>query len=208
MVQSSMPTTSTLAGAVLAGGESRRMGRPKEGVRLADGRPMIEHVLDALRPHCGSIIILGEARGYPAEKHPELTYLADETPGQGPLGGVETLLASGRADRYLLVTCDQPLLTPPLLAPLVASAGERPTFLRTESGDPLDPFPCLLPTPWLDSVRGALSRNERSIRALIRNSVVDWLTVHDSLAVQTESFNDPAALDRHGLSAAQGGIEK
>ena len=35
-------------GAILAGGLSKRMGSPKEGVQLWDSRPMIEHVIETL----------------------------------------------------------------------------------------------------------------------------------------------------------------
>ena len=46
-----------MTGIVLAGGESRRMGMDKAFLKIA-GRPMIEHVLAALRRSAQSIIIV------------------------------------------------------------------------------------------------------------------------------------------------------
>lgn len=52
--------TPTTAAVVLAGGGSRRLGRPKQLIRLRD-RPMLEHVVDAVRswPVDTVVVVLG-----------------------------------------------------------------------------------------------------------------------------------------------------
>ena len=46
-----------VSGIILAGGLGRRMGGVDKGLELLQGRPMIEHVLERLRPQVGEIVI-------------------------------------------------------------------------------------------------------------------------------------------------------
>src|SRR5512145_2761512 len=49
--------SATVTGLVLAGGQARRMGGSDKGLVPVAGRPMVEHVIAALRPQVGSILI-------------------------------------------------------------------------------------------------------------------------------------------------------
>ena len=194
------PAPAPLMGAILAGGRGRRMGAPKEAVRLADGRPMIEHVIDAMRGAPAlKVAIVGACEGYPVSEKPDLIHLPDLHPGLGPLAGLEALLASGLAERYLIATCDQPLLRPELLTALAESPSSLPRFLITESGTRLDPFPCALPVGWLDHVQRAMAHEHLSVRDLVRNSDVEWFTVPDDHAQQIKSFNSMNQLKQEGM---------
>lgn len=66
---------------VLAGGKSRRFGSDKATVLLA-GRPLLEHAIEALRPHCDAVVIAGRSS--------KLVQALEDWPGpgMGPLGGV------------------------------------------------------------------------------------------------------------------------
>ncbi len=101
-----MSREQTFAGFVLAGGESRRMGRDKGLLRWRGGL-LIEHVARGLATACGSAVVIGHAERYGGlgfETH------SDATPGSGPLGGVCTALALGRADWNIVLGCDMPLI--------------------------------------------------------------------------------------------------
>ncbi|MEW6684465.1 MAG: NTP transferase domain-containing protein [Nitrospirota bacterium] len=177
-------------GAILAGGYSRRMGRPKEGVVLWDGRPMIEHVLDAMRTICRRVVIVGACRGWTPE--PPIIRLDDRQSGLGPLGGIETLLSSGLASRYLVVGCDQPLVTPPMLRLLLDPLNPGiPCFLRAEDGSELDPFPGYFPATWLPVARAALQQGRRAIRDVVRSDRSGWAVLPEALRRGVESLNTP-----------------
>ncbi|MCG3195690.1 MAG: Molybdenum cofactor guanylyltransferase [bacterium] len=177
-------------GAVLAGGKSRRMGVPKEGVVLADGRAMIEHVLDSLRPVCGRLAVVGECRGWRIPS--EIPHIPDLEPGQGPLGGIEALLASGLAGSYLVVTCDQPLLKPELLKRLIEkAAGGGPVFIRPFAGRELDPFPGVFPDVWLPAIHAALEEGRRGVREFLLSQAVEWVEVSEAEVDRIRSFNSP-----------------
>jgi molybdopterin-guanine dinucleotide biosynthesis protein A len=93
-----------LLGAILAGGRSRRFGSDKAEAML-DGRTLLAHVADALRPHCDALVLCGRA-------HREMVFLADRpAAGLGPLGGLCAALAYGKAAGFtgvLSAPCDVP----------------------------------------------------------------------------------------------------
>jgi molybdenum cofactor guanylyltransferase len=89
-------------GAILAGGKSSRFGGDK-GAALLNGKALIDHVADGLRPQVDALIICG--RDWPG-----LTYVVDRpAPDMGPLGGLCAALHYGAANGYAHVVsagCD------------------------------------------------------------------------------------------------------
>ncbi len=116
--------------AILAGGESRRMGRDK--AQIAIGREtLLERTARVAREVCPSVMVVGRARpdGWPL---PDVLFLRDDAPGQGPLGGLETALEHAAGRTVLLVACDLPRLTSDALTWLL-----REGAARASSGDGL-----------------------------------------------------------------------
>ena len=109
-----------LIGAILLGGQSSRMGRPKEGVLLPDGRTMLEAVIERVTRICPVKVLSGESVNLP-----NVLNVQDTTPGLGPMAGLEAILASGVAERYLIAACDQPLLGEAVLERLVGEPRAR-----------------------------------------------------------------------------------
>lgn len=179
----------TCVGAILAGGQSRRMGAPKEGVLLG-GRPMIEHVLSALNSVCAQVVIVGECRGYENNRMPRLP---DLRPGLGPLAGIEAVLRSGLGTGYLIAACDQPFLTPELLRRLLGEA-EEPKCFREEGGAGFHPFPCYFPASWLPRVEAALEAGKLSMRGLLGTDHPTWPLVSTEEAALLRSMNRPEDL--------------
>lgn len=68
---------------VLTGGASSRMGRHKPALEVA-GRPMVRWVVDAARPR--PTLVVGSALGVPGD----VTVVADDQPGGGPVAGLAT----------------------------------------------------------------------------------------------------------------------
>ena len=88
-------------GAILAGGEGRRMGGRKEEV-LFRGRPLWAHAWNALAPVTGPGILLQGRDRAPEGLEPS----PDRRTGQGPLAGIETALhrAGGQGLPGVVVT--------------------------------------------------------------------------------------------------------
>lgn len=106
--------TPSVSVAVLAGGQSRRMGTDKALLRF-EGVPLLGRVLRIVEQVSEDVFIVG-AR--PAYQEFGVRVVADGYPGAGPLGGIATALQHARHDRVLVVACDMPLLNLELLRAL------------------------------------------------------------------------------------------
>ena len=113
------------AAVILSGGGSRRMGVPKGGMLLPDGRNMLERTRDMLASFCGQVVISGNPHGAVGHQ-----VIQDLRPDSGPLAAIEAVLASGISPQYLMVPCDLPLLPAGLLARLLVGEDEGMACFR------------------------------------------------------------------------------
>lgn len=134
-----------LLGAILAGGHSRRFGSDKAEAVL-NGRTLLAHVADALRPHCDALVICGRT-------HREMTSLEDRPhAGLGPLGGLCAALTFGKEAGFTAVLsapCDAPDLPSGLCDRLLEEL--RPAYVADLPVVGL--WPCVLAEhlhSWLD----------------------------------------------------------
>jgi molybdopterin-guanine dinucleotide biosynthesis protein A len=187
-----------IAGAIFAGGQSRRMGQPKEGLRLWDHRPMIEHVAGALSFIGQPLIIVGNCLGYSLENNTRYRHLPDEQPGQGPVSALKTLLSTGLAEYYVIASCDQPRLEPELLQLLVSEIPQYPEhaiFFQAQDGSKLDPFPGLYPASMLPAVQQFIQDEHFSMRKLIQTQPVHWVDLPKDQKVCLTNCNTPAEVE-------------
>jgi len=93
-----------VAGAVLVGGSSRRMGTDKSLIEI-DGAPMAQRCAIALRAAGASpvLIVGGDSTAYESW---DAVHVADEWPGAGPLGAIITAFRKISADLLMVVPCD------------------------------------------------------------------------------------------------------
>ena len=100
---------------ILAGGMARRMGGQDKGLIELNGRPMIEHIIEALKPQVDSIVINANRN---LEQYRQYGYpVVEDIIGDyfGPLVGMASGLQACSSDRILTVPCDSPFV-PPVLA--------------------------------------------------------------------------------------------
>ena len=150
-------------GAVLAGGQSVRMGRPKHALPLPDGRPMIEAVADVMAQVCQEVVVVGSTDALATLQH-----IDDLRSRQGPLGGIEALLASGLDTQYLVCPCDVPLVTSDLLKALTVPSSAAATVLRIDAEDTVRRLPARLSAEALDTVRTLLDQKRRAVYQLMQ----------------------------------------
>lgn len=166
----------TLAAAVLAGGRGRRIGGGKPA-RLLGGRPLLEHVLDRLRPQVSRLLVSGPA-GDEALERPGLPVIADAVPGgRGPLAGLlgamDWLAVQAPECQWLLsVPVDVPFLPGDLLARLAAALADGGAEIAC-AGSAGTVHPVIALTP-------LLLRPELARMVLVEDGrkVKDWLGRH------------------------------
>ncbi|MCX2726500.1 molybdenum cofactor guanylyltransferase [Thermomicrobium sp. 4228-Ro] len=103
--------------ALLAGGQSRRMGRDKALLDFL-GEPLLARMIRRVRPLTDDLFIVASDR--PEYEQFGVPVVPDRFPGCGPLGGIDTALHAARHDYCLVLSCDLPFVNPRLLAALLA----------------------------------------------------------------------------------------
>lgn len=111
-----MPEEKGLSAIILVGGLSRRLGRNK-ALEVVVGRSLLQHVVDAVSPLAGEIVVVG-SRGSPfppVQCALPLKEVEDVREGAGALGGLYTGLLAAEYEDAAALACDMPLLSLPLL---------------------------------------------------------------------------------------------
>ncbi|MBI1945582.1 MAG: molybdenum cofactor guanylyltransferase [Deltaproteobacteria bacterium] len=175
-----------VVGALLAGGESRRMGQDKSALVIG-GRTLAEHALATLAAVSDRQVILGHGRGCPAD----VPRLLDAVPGQGPSEGLRALVASGLGDTYLVLPVDMPGVTADHLRRLLVALPGHGAACFTLS-DQLEPLPCAL-------VRSAeLRPGEKRLGALLAALQPARLALTQPEAESLRNLNHPEDLASEG----------
>src|SRR2546425_8445898 len=91
---------------VLAGGDSRRMGRPKAWIEVGD-TVLLRYVVERLAPAFSEVVV---AFGEPEQMEQLVPYrvVFDRKRDAGPLAGLEAGLIAARHDVLFAVACDMP----------------------------------------------------------------------------------------------------
>jgi molybdopterin-guanine dinucleotide biosynthesis protein A len=170
-----------IAGVILAGGQSRRMGGGDKGLLEVSGRPMLAHVIERLAPQVTGLVI--NANGDPGRFAPfGLPVVADTVEGfVGPLAGVLAGMrwaAANAPDARWIATAagDAPLLPRDLVARLREAADTRPGAIAlAQSRGELHPVIGLWPVALADDLEGQLAGGVRK--------VLHWTDRHGTIAV-------------------------
>jgi len=149
-----------IAGFILAGGESTRMGRDKALLEL-DGAALVVRTARLVETVSGTMTIVGAPESLGGLG---FTVLADDWPGAGPLGGIATALHASNASWNLIVACDLPYLTKAWLEHIVAralaSAADAVLPMNERGAEPL----CAMYQKKCEPViRAALERGTRKV---------------------------------------------
>lgn len=99
--------------AILAGGQSRRMGRDKALLPVG-GRPVVERVIQRVVPLSEDVTLITNTPD--TFRYLGYRIVGDLYPGKGSLGGIYTAIHSARYQYCLVVACDMPFLNSDLLS--------------------------------------------------------------------------------------------
>ena len=125
-----MPTDRPIAGVLLAGGQSRRMGGGDKSLRELAGRTLLARIVERVRPQVGALML--NANGDPARFQAfGLPVAADAVGGfAGPLAGVltglEWALAHAPGAAFIATfACDAPFVPEDLVARLARAVADE-----------------------------------------------------------------------------------
>ena len=167
---------------ILAGGMARRMGGDDKGLVELNGKTMIEHTIDRIKPQVKEILINANRN---QTRYAEFGFkvISDEHTGfLGPLAGMISAMGQTEADYLLVVPCDCPLLPLDLVPRMLAAIKTEDAEIAVASdGEYEQPVVLLLKPSLRDSMKAFLEAGERKVDF--------WYAKHHFVV---ESFADQA----------------
>jgi molybdopterin-guanine dinucleotide biosynthesis protein A len=120
---------------LLAGGAAQRFGGLPKGLAVVDEIRIADRILAALRGATDRQIVVSNDSAAD-DWFPKLRVVEDETPGLGPLAGIETALRAAKGASIIVVAWDMPFVTTPLLRGMRALGDIGAAAVVPVHGDP------------------------------------------------------------------------
>ncbi len=188
-----------MTGIVLAGGQSRRMGRDKAWIEW-DGQPLVARAAAALRAAgCTEVLVVGGDAVRIAALG--LTPVADAAPGEGPLQALAAGLAAAAAPVALVVACDMPGLRPEALSALGRLADGYDAAVPHVPPGGWEPLHAAYAKTCLPAIEARLAAGERKMTCFYGDVRVRAVTAEELAAVDPglgslRNVNTPEELGR------------
>ncbi|MEN3369167.1 MAG: molybdenum cofactor guanylyltransferase [Verrucomicrobiota bacterium] len=154
----------TLSAVLLAGGESRRMGRDKAGV-VFGGEPLWRRQLRVLRDLAPAKVFVSartESSWLPADTE----LLLDDPPSRGPLSGLTKALTQMQTSHLVVLAVDMPFVTHEQLGLLCDLATEGCGVVPM-IGERTEPLAAIYPREAAPEFVAALAGTDFSLQRLI-----------------------------------------
>ena len=158
-----------ISAAVLAGGESTRMGRDKALLDLG-GRPLVCHVLDRLRAVSDDVFVVTKRPH--ALDGVAVRVVTDDSDAQTPLAGIATALRTARHDHVFVCACDMPFVSTGLVERLAQRAIGYDVAVPLRDGRPETLY-----AVWSTDV--VVHADDRAVHRVLEGMRVAWVAVDE-----------------------------
>ncbi len=184
---------------VLAGGDSRRMGRPKAWLEVGDTY-LLRYVADRLAPAFSEVMV-SFAEPEQLEEPVPYRVVFDRRTSAGPLAGLEAGLVAARNEVVFAVACDMPYVTQEVAQMAVTAARRCDAAIPRIDGRP-EPVCGAYRRSALPFITGAVNTGRLKASDLSAELDVTWLEHLDPDLFR--SLNTPQDLERfHAEFASQ-----
>ena len=182
---------------VLAGGDSRRMGRPKAWLEVGDTF-LLRHVADNLASAFSEVMV-SFAEPEQLEQPVPYRIVFDRKHSAGPLAGLEAGLLAARNDVTFAVACDMPYVTIEVAQMAIAAARRCDAALPRVDGRP-EPLCGAYKRSALPFITDALNTGRLKAADIANDLDVTWLEGLDPKLLR--SLNTREDLERFRVEFA------
>jgi molybdopterin-guanine dinucleotide biosynthesis protein A len=157
--------------AILAGGEGRRMGKPKAELRI-DGVPILQYLLQSLQWPGPTLLVTAPSRERPPGSD-AFDREAVDAEAQGPLHGIVTAMQHADTELVAIITVDMPAIAREQLHWLIDQLVDHPARLglmlrRPDNGDSrIEPFPFVCAKRASNLIAAHLHAGHRAVHSLL-----------------------------------------
>lgn len=175
-----------VAGLVLAGGRSRRMGRDKALLRHDDGSTQLARAVRLLERHVGRVCVSTRPDQSDEPERRRFEQITDRYSDIGPVAGILSALDSDPDNYWLVLACDLPNVDDRTVRTLLENCSPRHPFTAFRSSHDGLPEPlCAIYAP--------------AARAIIRRFVDDGVVCPRKMLISSDTHlldqPEPSALD-------------
>ena len=172
----SLNQSNSLAGIILCGGKSSRMGSDKALLPVG-GEVMLQRVTRIALEVCQPVIVVAAAQQSLPQLATGVRIIRDSYPDRGPLQGIRDGLAelAAEADVAFVTGCDTPLLKAPFISLLASSLKDGDAAVPNIQGQ-RHPLPAVYRTSLLSTVSNLLQNGQRSLQALVETCKTNELS--------------------------------
>ncbi|HUY72904.1 MAG TPA: molybdenum cofactor guanylyltransferase [Candidatus Dormibacteraeota bacterium] len=182
---------------MLAGGDSRRMGRPKAWLEVGDTY-LLRYVASRLAPAFTDVMV-SFAEPEQLEQPVPYRIVFDRKRAAGPLAGIEAGLSAAREEIMFAVACDMPFVTVDLAQAAVAAARGCDAAIPRLDGR-VEPVCAAYRRTALPAIAAALDAGLLTAADVAERLDVTWLEGLE--AAQFQSLNTPADVARFNAELA------
>ncbi|MGG3874731.1 molybdenum cofactor guanylyltransferase [Brevibacillus laterosporus] len=183
---------------ILAGGQSSRMGKPKELLEW-QGKPLILHMLEQILPlgrPC--VIVTNDPKRLPHinELGTKMFITGDIVASHGPISGIYSSMSIRQEEWYLVVSCDLPFLRTEHVQRLFENLNDRLdkdiNAVVAKAGGRLQPLFALYHQQTKEIWKAALDRKDFRVMHALEEMIVKEVTDECWDDLTTFNMNTPA----------------
>lgn len=161
-------------GLVLAGGQSTRMGYPKETIPIAGDTTLLDRAVATLKRAVAGSVYVSRPFGQPAANSWEL---ADARAGEGPLAGIGLGLTRCQFPFLAVLAVDLPAVPPDLFHLLYDAALPGDAGIFPFAGHRQQPLAGLWSVTLAGKIAEALTAGHRRVMDVLAGEAVRWVDI-------------------------------
>lgn len=187
-----------MTGIILAGGQSRRMGRDK-GLIPLNGQPMIYYPLKQMKELCNEILISSNSKSY---DFLGFKVIPDLYPGTGPMGGILSCLVQSSNEINLVIGCDMPLVTAEIFRHLIRLMGTAQICVPWHGDDHYEPISGVYSKSLADEMKSFMEKKSFKLPDFFKITLFRALPVKEIYPPLHDNYffniNSPSDLKKAG----------
>ncbi|MDQ2177241.1 molybdenum cofactor guanylyltransferase [Marinifilum sp. D714] len=153
-----------IAGIVLSGGKSSRMGTEK-GLVNWNGKPLIEYSIGCLQGICDQVVISSNKDCY---SDYGFQVIEDEIKECGPIGGIYSVMKAINADYYMVISCDVPKVPSQLFVDLLVNIADADMIYAVDESGKKQPLVAIYKSSCRDIIGEELRNGKYKMMKLLQ----------------------------------------
>ncbi len=176
---------------ILCGGKSSRM-QSEKGLVLFEGKPFIEHIIEAALPISNEIQLVTNTSDYDYLSYKKINDIELE---KGPVGGIYSALVHSESEINLILSCDIPLISTELLSELITKHSSDFEVSVFSDANKIHPLIGIYSKKIIPIVKKAIEENDLKMMRLLAKVNHQIIEVVGKQSEQFRNVNSVAELN-------------